>query len=544
MSSLDDLFTHLRAAAASHGDAWVQEQVRGVLGIGSGVQADPLPGLRRGSRRSRAPERLSPEPTPRSRRRCLSPVRSSREMAGTVCGGTSSAASRGTVSGRRAEDAGGGAAAGPSAPSPLCGPGGGAAVPEVGVSGRRSSRKGTRSERGTAGAAGPPVMAAAVSSSARREARQSGGGEAGPALSSAGSGSRQRSGARSAEERRPGGSRDTAGSPSLSAAQQRTAQQQSSGSAGEARARRSSVSVSLPVREDGLAGGRQDPECYSERAPPGGRSRHGRSGTAVGEYSPSDSSLSDCAADAEEELANPERRAAGEAVILRREPGADLAGPSTALDDRSAAGGSRERTPRPAAAGASASGQPGRDPCLVWIFGHSYVRRGAIRAAVRRDGRQLGFSRDLAVLRWIGIGGMLWCGVLPEVQFNASLDRHPDILVVHAGGNDLGLRSSREIIRDIKLDILRLKSTFPGLLFVWSDMVARRVWRHARSVDRLNKARVKLNKEGIALGDIALSFTKVSNRLSVSMSHDSDIDDTLSIPETLSRASDRGCVSS
>ncbi|XP_056407256.1 uncharacterized protein LOC130298351 isoform X2 [Hyla sarda] len=199
--------------------------------------------------------------------------------------------------------------------------------------------------------------------------------------------------------------------------------------------------------------------------------------------------------DAEEELANPERRAAGEAVIRRREPGADLAGPSTALDDRSAAGGSRERTPRPAAAGASASGQPGRDPCLVWIFGHSYVRRGAIRAAVRRDGRQLGFSRDLAVLRWIGIGGMLWCGVLPEVQFNASLDRHPDILVVHAGGNDLGLRSSRELIRDIKLDILRLKSTFPGLLFVWSDMVARRVWRHARSVDRLNKARVKLNKE-------------------------------------------------
>ncbi|XP_040274498.1 olfactory receptor 1468-like [Bufo bufo] len=47
----------------------------------------------------------------------------------------------------------------------------------------------------------------------------------------------------------------------------------------------------------------------------------------------------------------------------------------------------------------------------------------------------------------------------------------------------------------MKLDLLRLWSDVPGVLVVWSEVVARRAWRFARSVDRLNKARAKLNRE-------------------------------------------------
>lgn len=89
----------------------------------------------------------------------------------------------------------------------------------------------------------------------------------------------------------------------------------------------------------------------------------------------------------------------------------------------------------------------------------------------------------------------MWHRLLPEIQFHVALDRPPDVLVVHAGGNDMGLRSSREIVRDIKVDFLRLWSMFPGLVLVWSDMIARKDWRQARSVEKINKARVKLNKE-------------------------------------------------
>lgn len=69
------------------------------------------------------------------------------------------------------------------------------------------------------------------------------------------------------------------------------------------------------------------------------------------------------------------------------------------------------------------------------------------------------------------------------------------MLVVHAGGNDLGLRSMRKLIRDVKFDFLRLRSEYTDLLIVWSDIVAHTQWRWARSVKGINKARVKVTRE-------------------------------------------------
>ncbi|XP_040279005.1 translation initiation factor IF-2-like isoform X3 [Bufo bufo] len=140
-------------------------------------------------------------------------------------------------------------------------------------------------------------------------------------------------------------------------------------------------------------------------------------------------------------------------------------------------------------------GDPGGDaPLLVWILGHSFVFWGALRADVRQNGRQLGFDRGTAIVRWIGRRGMVWGNVLQEVHRQARLDRVPDILVLHVGGNDLGVRPCRELIRDIRFDFLRLWSLFPSVVTVWSDIVPRKVWREARTVERLNKARIKLNR--------------------------------------------------
>lgn len=51
---------------------------------------------------------------------------------------------------------------------------------------------------------------------------------------------------------------------------------------------------------------------------------------------------------------------------------------------------------------------------------------------------------------------------VPRAGNYASLDRPPDVLVIHAGANDLGFRSSRELVRDVRLDII---------IIVWSNMV-------------------------------------------------------------------------
>ncbi|KAM4045382.1 uncharacterized protein ACNLHF_009210 [Anomaloglossus baeobatrachus] len=133
-------------------------------------------------------------------------------------------------------------------------------------------------------------------------------------------------------------------------------------------------------------------------------------------------------------------------------------------------------------------------PPPVWILGHSYVYWGARRADARRNGRQLGFARDVALVRWLGVRGLGWSRVLQEVHKHARLDRPPEVLVLHVGGNDLGERPFRILIKDIKHDLLRLWMSFPGITLVWSEMVARRSWRKARSVDRLNKARAKVNR--------------------------------------------------
>lgn len=133
--------------------------------------------------------------------------------------------------------------------------------------------------------------------------------------------------------------------------------------------------------------------------------------------------------------------------------------------------------------------------CLVWILGHSFVYWGARRAEVRPAARQLGLPWEAGSVRWIGVRGMMWNRVVPKVHRFARWERAPDIMVIHAWGNDLGVRRSRELIRDIRFDFLRLRCDFLGTILIWSEIVARTVWREARSVDRINKARVKVNKE-------------------------------------------------
>lgn len=85
--------------------------------------------------------------------------------------------------------------------------------------------------------------------------------------------------------------------------------------------------------------------------------------------------------------------------------------------------------------------------------------------------------------------------VLPDFHYYSRVDRPPDVLVLSVGGNDMGVRAARDIVRDVKFDILRLMLDFPGIVIVWSDIVARHNWHHARSVEFLNKARIKANRE-------------------------------------------------
>lgn len=103
---------------------------------------------------------------------------------------------------------------------------------------------------------------------------------------------------------------------------------------------------------------------------------------------------------------------------------------------------------------------------------------------MRPDGRQLGIYRREVCICWLRVPGMMWSRVVYEVECYAW----------HAGGNDLGVRTIRELISDIKSDFFKLRTAFPNTMLLWSDIVARTMWRMARSVARINKARIRVNK--------------------------------------------------
>ncbi|OCT97324.1 hypothetical protein XELAEV_18009550mg [Xenopus laevis] len=130
----------------------------------------------------------------------------------------------------------------------------------------------------------------------------------------------------------------------------------------------------------------------------------------------------------------------------------------------------------------------------VWIVGHSFMCWAERRAAARRIGVQLGFPERQVTVTWFGFPGLQWPGLFDRLVENASSNEHPHVLVLHAGGNDMGVMSQKDLVRLMKLDVDKIRSLFPGVVVVWSEMVPRLVWRWARDHLAMERIRIKLNK--------------------------------------------------
>ncbi|XP_053326755.1 translation initiation factor IF-2-like isoform X2 [Spea bombifrons] len=130
----------------------------------------------------------------------------------------------------------------------------------------------------------------------------------------------------------------------------------------------------------------------------------------------------------------------------------------------------------------------------VWLIGHSYIFWARRRAAVRPGGEQLGYSPLRMEVRWFGRRGMRWMQLLPELVRLSRLLGSPSVLVVHLGGNDLGVVPVRALGDMILRDLATVRILFPEVQLVWSEVVARNYWRYASSQRALERSRVKLNR--------------------------------------------------
>jgi lysophospholipase L1-like esterase len=65
----------------------------------------------------------------------------------------------------------------------------------------------------------------------------------------------------------------------------------------------------------------------------------------------------------------------------------------------------------------------------------------------------------------------------------------PQILIIQLGSNDLGIVKGKELIELI----LRLRTLYPGLKLIWSEILQRRYWHNANNQVAIETSRKRVN---------------------------------------------------
>ena len=131
-------------------------------------------------------------------------------------------------------------------------------------------------------------------------------------------------------------------------------------------------------------------------------------------------------------------------------------------------------------------------------------------AGVRARTQQAVFPKLTSpTTHWHGSRGMKWCQLMDKVKHLLGLKGPPGKLILHLGGNDLASTPLKEMVNDIKNDLQALKVLMPGTRIIWSDITARREYRHALSSPKIEKARKSLNyKVHVLICQMGGSFVK------------------------------------
>lgn len=71
----------------------------------------------------------------------------------------------------------------------------------------------------------------------------------------------------------------------------------------------------------------------------------------------------------------------------------------------------------------------------------------------------------------------------------------PDILVIHLGGNDLGLIQGKALVMQVLQDLLLIKSRWPGVKILWSAIIPWKTWHYAIDPKAMKGVRRNANRE-------------------------------------------------
>lgn len=100
------------------------------------------------------------------------------------------------------------------------------------------------------------------------------------------------------------------------------------------------------------------------------------------------------------------------------------------------------------------------------------------------------------MIDWKGRRRMQWPGLL-HLLFQEYRGPQPQVVLIHLGGNNLGLISGKALINQVIEDLRVLKAQWPGVRVIWSAIIPRMSWQYAIDPRALNKARKNALKDSL-----------------------------------------------
>lgn len=129
----------------------------------------------------------------------------------------------------------------------------------------------------------------------------------------------------------------------------------------------------------------------------------------------------------------------------------------------------------------------------IWIVGSSIVKWAFVRARCLYDGPHLDLQRQGASVWWQGRGGLRWCHMRRTFRTLLTFEDAPDLLVLHVGGNDLGLVKLGDLRYSISYIVGQLRLLLPSTRFVYSQILPRLIWRNETKHFAVEQARRRIN---------------------------------------------------
>ena len=89
------------------------------------------------------------------------------------------------------------------------------------------------------------------------------------------------------------------------------------------------------------------------------------------------------------------------------------------------------------------------------------------------------------------------------------------MIIIHAGGNDMGIDSLRRFRFNIKYAVTNLSQMLPSTLLVWSQILPRRYWRYMLSLEAGESNRIRINNfastKVINMGGAYIKYPELKN---------------------------------